>query len=171
MFILIMNYCLNDDYLFDKDDNTVTISKDLAVNDIVEIRDYDTTGNAMLHTPSKLGLYLINPKFIDNSYLTPTTVIQGHDGSVVKAFGDDRDNLILEFEKRIYNNVKVQYNRNVFDINKYIPGFYRNTGYTRTEFDKILRTDFGYWQSLFNIDSQTNTITNETTFRTITRYD
>ena len=84
------------------------------------------------------------------------------DGSVVKAFGDDRDNLILEFEKRIYNNVKVQYNRNVFDINKYIPGFYRNTGYTRTEFDKILRTDFGYWQSLFNIDAETNTITNET---------
>ena len=155
---------LNDDYLFDKDDNTVTISKDLAVNDIVEIRDYDTTGNAIPHTPSKLGLYpLYKPsKFIDNSYLTPTTVIQGHDGSVVKAFGDDRDNLILEFEKRIYNNVKVQYNRNVFDINKYIPGFYRNTGYTRTEFDKILRTDFGYWQSLFNIDSETNTITNET---------
>ena len=48
---------LNDDYLFDKDDNTVTISKDLAVNDIVEIRDYDTTGNAIFHTSSKLGLY------------------------------------------------------------------------------------------------------------------
>ena len=38
---------------------------------------------------------------------------QGHDGSIFKAYGDYRDDLILELEKRIYNNIKVQYDKNL----------------------------------------------------------
>jgi hypothetical protein len=36
-------------------------------------------------------------------------VIRKHDGSIIKAYGDERDDLILELEKRIYNNIKVTY--------------------------------------------------------------
>ena len=34
-------------------------------------------------------------------------MIQGHDGSLVLSYGDYRDDLILELEKRIYNNIKI----------------------------------------------------------------
>ena len=61
--------------------------------------------------PTKLGLYPAwEPvKFTDNTYRTEVDVIQGHDGSIVKAYGDYRDNLILELEKRIHNNIKISY--------------------------------------------------------------
>ena len=60
-------------------------------------------------TPTKLGLYpkYTPTKYYDTTYVTPTYVIQGHDGSITPAFGDFRDDLLLEFEKRIYNNIKI----------------------------------------------------------------
>ena len=74
-----------------------------AIDDVILIRDYSNTdGNYIPETPSKLGLY---PKFapgifVDTSYVEPQNVIQGHDGSITPAFGDYRDELLLEFEKR-----------------------------------------------------------------------
>ena len=38
--------------------------------------------------------------FLDNTYQTPTEVIRGHDGSITPAFGDYRDNFLLELELR-----------------------------------------------------------------------
>jgi len=152
---------LDTDYEFDAVDNTVTIKKTLSVGDIIKVNDYDTTGSVIPHTPTKLGLYpaFVPEIFVDNSYLTATKVIQGHDGSITKAFDDERDELILELEKRIYNNLKVKYNRDVFDILKQVPGKYRTNTFTANEFNKVLRTDFGYWKSLFDIDYETNNVT------------
>ena len=48
-------------------------------------------------------------------------MIQGHDGSLWRCFGDFRDNLLLDLEKRIYNNLKQQYNENILDIADFIP--------------------------------------------------
>ena len=43
-------------------------------------------------------------------------MIRRHDGSIIKAYGDVRDDLILELEKRIYNNCKVAYDSTLLDI-------------------------------------------------------
>ena len=58
--------------------------------------------------------------FLDDTYVTPINVIQGHDGSITVAYGDFRDDVLLELEKRIFNNIKVNYNPEIFDIYNYI---------------------------------------------------
>jgi len=149
------------DYEFDPVDNGVTILKKTAVGDKITIKDYDTVGNVIPQTPTKLGLY---PKFkpeiyTDTSYVTPREMLKGHDGSITATYGDVRDDLLLEFEKRIYNNIKVSYNRDVFDINEYIPGAFRDTEYSLEEFTRIMRNDFGSWASLYQVDITTNNVT------------
>ena len=80
------------------------------VNDVIDIYEYDSTDSWFVPpTPTKLGLYpKYQPiKYIDTTYNfnTPVSVIQGHDGSLIKAFDDYRDDIILEFELRIFNNI------------------------------------------------------------------
>ena len=63
-----------------------------------------------------MGFYpAFTPSVItDNTYLTPATFIKGHDGSYTKLYGkfingnltDIRDQLLFEFEVRVYNNLK-----------------------------------------------------------------
>ena len=151
------------DYTFDTVDNTVTINKTLKLNDKIKINDYSTVGNVIPNTPTKLGLYpKFKPrKFLDNTYNVSTEVIEGHDGSKTVAYGDYRDNLILELEKRIYNNIKVTYNRSVFDLNEFIPGGFRNNLYTAKEFQEIIKEDFGYWANFYSIDYLTNNVSTE----------
>jgi hypothetical protein len=72
------------------------------------------------------------------------------------AFGDYRDNVLLELERRIYNNIKVEYKNNLFDYHSVIPGAFRKTGYSATEINQILETDFIKWAGIFGIDYQTN---------------
>jgi hypothetical protein len=82
----------------------------------------------------------------------PIPVIQGHDGSITVAFGDYRDNLILELEKRIFNNIKIEYDTKIFDILDYVPGYSRTTQYSKVEFDMILSRPFYKWLQLVNED-------------------
>ena len=147
------------DYTFDTTHPGITISHTLAINDTIVINDYSNTdGNYIPETPTKLGLY---PKFtpsmfVDNTYVTPTLVIQGHDGSITPAFGDFRDDLLLEFETRIYNNIKINYNKNVFDIYNFLPGKYRNTAYSNNEFTQLLTKSFLEWVGNNRVDYITN---------------
>jgi hypothetical protein len=89
---------LGTDYTFSTTDDSISISKTLAEGDKIVIKDYaDTTGSYMPPSPTKLGMY---PKFTpeaftDTTYLTDTAVIRKHDGSIIKAYGDERDALIL----------------------------------------------------------------------------
>ena len=91
---------LGTDYTFSTTDDSIKITATLVAGDILKIRDYsDTTGSFIPPTPTKLGLY---PKFkpetfTDNTYITSITAIRKHDGSIIKAYGDERDDLILEF--------------------------------------------------------------------------
>ena len=54
--------------------------------------------------------------YLDTTLVTPRLMIQGHDGSHILAYGDYRDGIILELEKRIFNNIKIEYNTEIFDI-------------------------------------------------------
>jgi len=128
---------------------------DLAENDIIEVYEYETTdGSFCPPTPTKLGLYpLYEPKkYIDNTYLIPTTVIQGHDGSITVGFGDYRDDVLLELEKRIFNNIKIRYDRNIFDIYDFIPGHGRVIEYSKEEHERILSQFFYHWTTSIQND-------------------
>jgi hypothetical protein len=82
----------------------------------------------------------------------PVAVVRGHDGSLTVAFSDYRDDLILELEKRIFNNIKIDYNTEIFDLLDYIPGHSRTTAYSKKEFDAILSRAFYKWLQLVNED-------------------
>jgi hypothetical protein len=124
------------------------ILTDLVDGDSLTAIEYESTdGSFCPATPTKLGLYpkFVPSKFLDTTYAEPTEVIQGHDGSITVAFGDYRDDLILELEKRIYNNIKVQYDPTIFNIYDFIPGYDRETDYSKEEFETILSTFFYQW--------------------------
>jgi hypothetical protein len=142
------------DYVFGAD-VFFEILTPLTVNDTIEAYEYHSTdGSFCPSTPTKLGLYpKFEPKiFIDNTYRTPQKVIQGHDGSITIAFDDFRDELILELEKRIFNNIKVAYDAEIFNIYDFIPGYERPTAYSKAEFDQVLSTFFYQWTSLVSQD-------------------
>ena len=150
----------NLDYKFETTDAFITITKPLRVGDKITIKDYvSTDGRSYIpYTPTKLGLY---PKFLpriylDDTYSTPINVIQGHDGSIIKCYGDYRDGLILELEKRIFNSIKIDYDPSIFDINEVFGGYYRKTDFSKEEINNILLNDFLRWNSIADLDLRSN---------------
>jgi hypothetical protein len=149
------------DYEFDVVLATVEISRPLTIDDVLLVNDYtDTEGAYIPPTPSKLGLY---PKFVpsiyvDDTYTIPTKVIQGHDGSIMIAYDDYRDSIILELEKRIYNNIKASYREELLDINSILPGAFRTTNYSLDEINEIIKSDLAKWSAKFNVDYTANNL-------------
>lgn len=148
------------DYVFVVNDSSVEFLVDLTAGDNIIINDYiNTVGIFVPPTPTKLGLY---PKFIpevftDTTYVEPTLAIQGHDGSIMITYGDYRDAVILELEKRIYNNLKAEYKQDLIDINSALPGAFRSNDYSLEEVNNIIRGDFAKWAGAFGIDYSPNT--------------
>lgn len=137
----------NIDYTF-TDENFCLISRPLQTNDKVEIFEYESTdGTYVPATPTKLGLYpRFKPiKYLDDTLVDPVNVIQGHDGSLMVAFDDYKDDLILELENRIYNNIKIQYDQNLRNIHDFIPGKDRDTNYKQQNIDQSMLSDFIVW--------------------------
>jgi hypothetical protein len=148
------------DYVVSTEGPTLTITVPLNVGDVVTINEYsNTTGNFVPNTPTKLGLYpKYEPKiFLDNDYVNPTPVIQGHDGSITVAFGDIRDQVLLEFEKRIFSNLKNDGNPPPLVAEDVIPGYFRKTDYTQSEINQILGEDFLAWVGANKLDYTTQT--------------
>ena len=150
------------DYI--NDGSTITLSSTLSINinDVLTIYEYASTQGCMIPaTPTKLGLY---PKFtpeivLDDSYIGQSqNVIVGHDGSKTIAFNDFRDQVLLEFETRIYNNIQVNYDTTT-GFNTIEPGAFRNTDYSIDEWTQLLSSTFLSWSGSNNIDIFTNTTT------------
>ena len=156
------------DYTFTTTDDSsnqvgIEVAVSLAVNDVLKIVEHNNTFASYIPpTPAKLGLA---PKYkpeiyYDTSYQSEDSsvngiqVIRGHDGSITVAYNDFRDNILLEFEKRIYNNIKTQYNPDIIDIN---PGFFRDSSYTDIEYQKFFTRDFYVWTGTNAVDYTTNT--------------
>ena len=137
----------------------VTVSATLSAGDELVIREYESTAGSYLpSTPTKLGLYgRYDPEIItDDSYVTPQTIIIGHDGSKTVGFGDGRDDLLLEFEKRIYNNIKVGLDNEIpLCFEDVAPGKFRTTDYTDAEITDILGTNFLSWVAWNRLDYKT----------------
>lgn len=107
-------------------------------------------------TPSYLGLYPVHKpgKFINDTYAKPIEMLQGHDGFVMMAYGDFRDDVILELENLIYDSIHWKFKQDGkedpvygFEYKKHIPGKFRQhlTDYTREEFNTILQPNFERW--------------------------
>ena len=133
----------------------LTIIVPLVVGDVVSVREYsNTAGSFCPNTPTKLGLY---PKFrpaifYDTNYINPTLVIRGHDGSITVAFDDYRNDILLEFEKRIYDNIKTDGNPIPLTVDEVMPGFFRTTDYTQSEITNILGESFLSWVGWNKVD-------------------
>jgi len=150
------------DYVF-VNTNFVRILKSIVAGDNLKIVQYENTNGCYVPaTPSKLGLYpLYEPKkYVDDTLVDPVEVIQGHDGSIVAAFGDYRDDLILELETRIYNNVKIKYNTDLFDITDFVSGYFRKTDLTKKQLDDTIRQDFLKWSRFISEDYTKHTFFN-----------
>lgn len=150
---------LDYDYVLDENNSLVSFTRDLIVGDSIKIVYFNNVyGSCMPFTPSKLGIYpTFQPKlFDDDTYIETQTVLQGHDGSITIAYGDDRDLFMLEIEKRIFNNIKIKYNPRIFDINEITPGIFRKNKNSINSFESILREEFLRWVGTYGVDYKTN---------------
>jgi hypothetical protein len=130
-------------------------SVQMVVNDTITTIEYDSTDGCFVPmTPTKLGMWpAYVPKiYTDTTLSAPQKVIQGHDGSVMLAYNDYRDDLILELEKRIFNNIKVKYDPTIFDVTDIIPGYNRTTDYSIAEFNQVLAPSFYKWTGFVGVD-------------------
>lgn len=155
------------DYTVATDSKHLTITVPLAVGDVVTINEYpDTAGNYCPNTPTKMGLYAkYKPEiYYDTTYVEPTFVIRGHDGSTTIAFDDIRDEVLLAFETRIYNNIKMDNNpvpltdveitRGFWNINDPSGSVqpYITNNYTLDEINAILGESFLSWVGWNKVD-------------------
>jgi len=147
------------EYNSDKPYITIRDDYDLQLDDIIRIVEYhNTDGNWIPETPSKLGLYpaFTPARYIDDAYISDVEVIRGHDGSLTPVYNDFRDDIILELEKRIYNNIKVTYKEDRLSINSIKPGKFRNNDYELQEFNATLSRMFFKFVGENKIDYRTN---------------
>jgi len=168
---------LDKDYTFDLFDAGITISTPLIRGDTVVIKDYiSTVGSYIPPTPTKLGLY---PKYEPSIYVDPNfangpkKVIQGHDGSITIAFTDiNEDNnyidlALLEYETRVFNNIKATYNSELVNVHTATPGLFRKNNYSYSEISNLIRGDFLKWTSVYGLDpivNDTYSVTNHKTY-------
>lgn len=86
-------------------------------------------------------------------------MLQGHDGSLWRCFGDFRDKLLLDLEKRIFNNLKQPYDEKVLDIVDFVPADHRNTNFTRKQIASLMTPEFNEWlATVGNPDSTVNNV-------------
>ena len=145
------------DYTFLSNAPAISLTPDFSVaeDDVITIIEYyDTDGCFVPETPSKLGLYpkYIPQRIIDSTYLTATEFIKGHDGSLTPIFDDYRDDLLLELEKRIYNNIKVEYTGKTINIYDVLPGKYRSYTNALTNWNNVLSKYYLQWTGLNNLN-------------------
>ena len=146
---------------------SLTVTKSLLPNDQITIKEYNQTyGSFVPNTPTKLGMY---PKYqpavvLDPNYQTPVYMLRGHDGSYTSLYTldytpatglkDFRDQALLEFETRIYNNIKLS---TIVPIQAYevVPGFFRESTYSTDDYLKIYSANFLNWVGQNRINYKT----------------
>lgn len=154
------------DYTYEKYDSSILISASINKGDEILIKDYiSTEGSYIPPTPTKLGLYpkYVPSIFIDYTYIDePVKIIQGHDGSLTRAYSnydeadDFRDLALLEYEIRVYNNLKTSYDENLINIHDVLPGVFRTQYNSYAKIYDIVQGDFLKWSSVYGIDFSKN---------------
>ena len=150
------------DYTVSTSEKQVYVNKYLLPNDTITVKEYSQTyGSYVPNTPTKIGMYpaFIPEVILDTSYVTPAYFIKGHDGSYTKLHGeyedgflvDFRDRILLEFETRIYNNLKVKAKLPI-EYDDIFPGQFRTTDYSHEELKQIYSTQFLNWVGMHRVN-------------------
>ena len=157
------------DYVISTTAPSLQITIPLLAGDKVIIKEYNQTyGSYVPNTPTKLGVYpAFEPSVVlDSDYMVPTYFILGHDGSYTKLYGDYnadlgilvdfRDQALLEFETRIYNNLKLSGTVPIRDY-EILPGYFRQgtSTYTYDEFLEMYSPMFLNWVGQNRLDYKT----------------
>ena len=140
-----------------------------------QAKDTELGGSGVSHIHTFVGLnktfYMPNTgsnhgttdaERVINEWIEGTPIIQGHDGSKIVAFKDYRDNLLLELELRIFNNIKVAYDTDLFDIHDFQGGEFRKTDFNKSAVDSPMLSDFIQWSKLVDKDYTLNDFHNRT---------
>ena len=166
--VVVQKQLLKDiDYVVSETEPTLTLTISLQTDDVITIKEFNQTyGSYAPNTPTKLGLY---PSFIpeivlDSTYISPTYFIKGHDGSYTKLYGDYdatldtlidfRDQAIFEYEKRVYNNLKISTEIPI-QPNSVLPGYFRTTDLSYNEFLDVYAPNFLNWVGQNRLDYKT----------------
>lgn len=157
----------NIDYIVSTESPSVTVTKDLIQGDRVIVKEYNQTyGSYIPNTPTKLGLYPVSIPgvVLDTSYNEPTYFIKGHDGSYTKLYGDYipaanllvdyRDQALLEYEIRVYNNLKLSSIIPIKDA-EVVPGYFRDTAFSYNEWLQMYSPQFLNWIGQNRLDYKT----------------
>lgn len=148
------------DYVVATDGPRITLLAALTPGDVITLQEYSATyGSFVPNTPTKMGLYAAYVPGVLTQQTSNglVTVIQGHDGSITPAFGDIRDSVLLEFETRIYNNLKMDGNPVPLTIYDVLPGQFRETGYTYQEVSSVFNEDLLNYVGGNKLDYKTQT--------------
>ena len=110
----------------------------------------------ILHMPQTGSTYGGQDNVEITAYPVGIPFVRGHDGSYVRAYLDYRDELLLDLEKRIFNNIKVEYSVDRLDINEFLGGDFRTSEFTKNEVDNSLLSDFTQWLRIIDNDYTDN---------------
>ena len=143
---------------------TVSVIKGLNLGDtiITKLYDEDRDSAECPATPSTMGLYpLYSPAVVtDNTFKTPQSLLLGHDGSKTSLLGDIRDDILLEFERRLYNSTAQQFRKTDslprLNVGNVRAGAFRTTNQAPREYADLLRNSFTNWAKVNRVDSSTN---------------
>ena len=158
---------MNVDYVIDNEGETKIIftgDNKPDLNDKISVHFFPDKQPAWIPaTPSKLGMMpvYLPGEFEDKEYTSGTqTFIQGHDGSMVPKFNDDRDRALLELEKRIYNDIE-----NRFIDPDYVPpitydtivgNYFNSKEYSYKEFYDVIKPHVYRWSTINDVDWSDN---------------
>lgn len=167
MLVYVNNQLLsvNRDYqIVDRNPIEIEILQPMTTGDQIKVRIYNSERDSAQcpPTPSTLGIMpLFAPDItVDNSYQNPQTVILGHDGSRMPAYGDIRDQIMLEFELRIFNSAKTEFRDTdslpAYNYSEVRAGAWRNTSYGEVEWRDLLRYSFNRWAAREGVDYNVN---------------
>lgn len=141
---------------------TGTISPALADTITVRVYDGERDSAQCPPTPSTMGLYPLTMPVIeqDDTFDTPVMVVVGHDGSRTPTVGNRADEILLEFERRVYNATakSLRDANSVAEYNKYVvkPGRFRTTGFSSGEWSDLTRFYFNNWVTDNGVDPVNN---------------
>jgi hypothetical protein len=115
-------------------------------------------------TPASMGLASVSQPviYVDNSFSSPVTLVRGHDGSAVPAFGDMRDPIMLALEQRIFDNINARFKteaRPLFDLQHYVATKFvtaTDLNYTSAEIDAMYSPYFQRWAQINRLDYRAN---------------
>lgn len=141
---------------------TGTISPVAGDHIIMRVYNQDRDSAQCPATPSVLGLYPLSmPRIeLDQSFQEAILVLVGHDGSKTPIANTRADEILLEFERRIYNGASKELRAAtaISEFSKFNvkPGAFRDTGFSLRDWADVTRFYFSTWVNNTGVDAIKN---------------